>query len=203
MRLLCAGPPAGRQAAEATWPVGIDAPTLTRMAGPLVVAALVAAAPALAGPPPPSAPLVVSVSGSGAILLAGWDSRTPVGEAVEPLGRPAISRASADTCLARWAPIGLAVTLYNLGGLDPCTLRGGLAGTARASGARWRTARGLGIGDPLERLRRLYPGARRSGAIWSLLRDFDQARGAFTPLSAEVRNGRVRALRALIGAGGE
>jgi hypothetical protein len=115
--------------------------------------------------------------------------------------------AGGSICRARWPGIGLTITFYNLGGQNPCTPRFGFFGRAIVTGARWRTAKGLAIGDPVARLRRLFPEARHRGVdgfrgYWLVVRT-TQAAGTYPGLLARVRDGRVVQFRVHYQAGGE
>jgi hypothetical protein len=74
-------------------------------------------------------------------------------------GRPNTTRrVGRDECRAVWARIGLTLAFVDLSGRSPCRVGGLLVATAKS--ARWRTDRGLRVGDPVARIRALYPGAR-------------------------------------------
>lgn len=96
-----------------------------------------------------------------------------------------------DRCTLLWQGLGLTMeTYYSQGALDPC---GPAARHVRttATDRRWRTSKGLRVGDPAAKLRRLYPKAAHQGKgdWWLILRPFA---GIELPgLSARVRNGRV------------
>jgi hypothetical protein len=72
--------------------------------------------------------------------------------------------------LADWAGLGVVIELRTYGSLprarNGCTApRFIRVHTVRATGRRWRTARGLRIGDPVGRLLRLYPSARAARGL--------------------------------------
>jgi hypothetical protein len=98
-------------------------------------------------------------------------------------------------CLVRWD--ALAATALVRGAAHPCDAASAVR-WIRLTGTGWRTAKGLATGEPLTRLRTLYPGARRAGATsWRLVagRD-DRHRRPVTRLRAEVGpDGIVRSLR--------
>jgi hypothetical protein len=172
----------------------------------LVLAA--AAAPGSAAParaPAQATDLVVKVAGTR-VSLAGVGGREPLGDFVARFGAPTVRRRVEQVaCDVRWSPIGLRVLFANLGGLDPCSDEGGHAQRAVVTGARWRTARGLRIGDSLARLRERYPGAVLRNRVWWLARAFSPigTGGDYPVLAAVVRSGEVRALRLSIGAAGD
>jgi len=119
--------------------------------------AVVAAVAAVAGSavPAASAPFLIvrDESVGGVRMLA-----TP-GRARSVLGSPdAIRGVSRVECRAVWRSIGLTLSFLDLSGGAPCT-RGRLV-VAIATAASWHTTRALRVGDPVARLRALYPRAR-------------------------------------------
>jgi hypothetical protein len=172
-----------------------------------VAAALAAASPAAARP------FVVEARGSetglGVVRAIGdfRPARNPrLGAAIRAFGRPSSRRGGGEICRVRWADLGVRIAFQNFGGADSCEPSGGRAQKAVVGGdSRWRTAKGLRIGDGVDRLRRLYPRARRTP------RGFRLARGILpfgTPvpyavLGARVGDGRVRAFTLFVGAAGD
>jgi len=70
---------------------------------------------------------------------------------------------------------------------------------------RWRTGKGLRIGNEITRLRRLYPDAKRTPRGFRLVEGilpFGQPR-RYAVLGARVSGGRVRAFTMFIGAAGD
>jgi hypothetical protein len=136
-----------------------------------------------------------------------------LGGAIAAFGAPtAVRKTSSQSCTATWRPLGLTISFYNLGGADPCSRRGGLFGRAIARGAVWRTSKGLRIGDPVARLRTLYPNARFHPGLrlywpagyWLLpRRNRFGLPGSYPGLLAETRAGRVVAFHVRYQAGGE
>ena len=118
-------------------------------------------------------------------------------------GKPGRLTPTRDGCTALWGSIGLRVTLYNLGGKNPCRPKTGYFGSALLTGARWSTGKGLRPGDTLARLRRLYPRAERHGSSWWLVIRFTQATGRYPGLQASVAGGTVASFLIIYGAGGD
>jgi hypothetical protein len=84
---------------------------------------------------------------------------TQFARARSAFGRPdATRRVGHDECRAVWVRIGLTLEFVDLSGGNPCRIGGLLVATATST--RWRTDRGLHVGDPVARIRALYPGAR-------------------------------------------
>jgi len=111
-------------------------------------------------------------------------------------------------CTGRWPALGLRIDFYNLGGHDPCTPQYGYFSSAVMTGERWRTARGLAIGDASRKLFSLYsnaPNFRQRGQwFWLLTRYTRIGDGGYYPgLEAKVVNGIVVAFRVSYAAGGD
>jgi len=136
----------------------------------------------------------------GAYLVARDPGRS-YPAAVKAFGPPSARAAGGPgTCAVRWLRLGLEMT-FSSSGPAPCSpssLGRSVWFGATASGDHWRTDRGLGIGDSLATLRRLYPQAYlrtrpARPAAWILV----WIRGEVGPtvyLQAAVRSGRVAAL---------
>ncbi|MEQ8834354.1 MAG: glucosaminidase domain-containing protein [Miltoncostaeaceae bacterium] len=139
---------------------------------------------------PPAIARVVRASPNGAVHLASWaPHRTGLAGAPATLGPARSTTSRPGGCLIRWPALGVVAATRGA-----CA---GDAGTPRLLYLTqgWRTARGLAVGDSVQRLRALYPAARRAGARHHLVVTRSSGRRAGTPrLSAEVRGGRVRAL---------
>ena len=133
-----------------------------------------------------------------------------LGGAIDALGAPSSSRRTGETCLVRWRPLGIRMSFYNLGGGNPCGRRTGRFSNAVATGPRWRTGRGLRIGDSRARLRALYPRAtfhqdRFYGAGWWLVTRRTQfgLPGTYPGLLARMLNRHVSGLVVRFPAGGD
>jgi hypothetical protein len=136
-----------------------------------------------------------------------------LGGAIRAFGRATSLKGSGgESCLAVWRPINLRMNVYNLGGQDPCSPRYGMFARAIMRGPAWRTSKGLRVGDPVARLRRLYPAAKlRRGlrffwpaGYWLVPRGnrFGYA-GSYPGLLAETRSGRVVSFTVRYQAGGD
>jgi hypothetical protein len=135
-----------------------------------------------------------------------------LGGAIRVFGTPSLKRGSDVTCRATWTRHALTIDFYNLGGDDPCSRRYGFFGRAIMRGDHWRTSKGLRLGDPVARLRSLYPRARyhagrrgfRPSGWWLVPR---RSRfglpGTYPGLLAETSRGRVTAFRVHYQRGGE
>lgn len=182
-------------------------------AGLLVAAVLPAAAAALAGPATAEArPFVIEARGSetgpGVVRAIGdfRPARNPrLGAAIRAYGPTTSRRGGGEICRVRWADIGARITFQNFGGVDSCTPSGGRAQKAVVDDDRWRTGKGLRIGNEITRLRRLYPDAKRTPRGFRLVEGilpFGQPR-RYAVLGARVSGGRVRAFTMFIGAAGD
>jgi hypothetical protein len=120
--------------------------------------------------------------------------------AVESFGASSSSRRDGNLCHVRWSKLGLEIDFVNVMGRCSAKLlrKSGLWYGASVTFQRWKTDRGLRVGDSLQRLRSLYPKARHVGGSKSAPRwvlahwrdhEFD-----FELLDADVRGGRVAAI---------
>ncbi len=133
-------------------------------------------------------------------------SNFPQVAAVLGSDRTRVARRGPSSCLVTWPRLGLTVDFGLIGSdaRDPCKAGGAFVVTVTSRSA-WRTAVGLRVGDPVGRLRRLYPFALqrpdsgRSG-YWLVTRQIcrEVGGGAFPGLFARVAAGRVSALVASV-----
>jgi hypothetical protein len=151
-----------------------------------------------------------SATGFGRVTAIGDfkpDRDPTLGAAIRAFGRPSSIRERTRTsCPAGWRALGLRIGFVNLGGGgSACVSSLGKAQSVSAFGRRWRTSRGLKVGDSTRRLRRLYPHALRRGRTYRLV----GAKSIFTDgsrysvLAAKTSAGKVRSFRLFIGAAGE
>lgn len=177
---------------------------------PLLLTVIALAAPAAAQARPDTIEARGSSKGFGRVLAIG--DFKPVrdatyGAAARVFGEPASQRPrfNATACIVNWPGAGLRITFANFGGGSACDRELGRSQTARAYGRRWRTKKGLKVGARLNRMRNLYPGARRHGHSWWLVTAVSLiGRGGRYPvLAATVRGGRVRSFTLRIGAAGD
>ncbi len=113
-----------------------------------------------------------------------------------------------NACAARWAAHGINIWFYNLAGQDSCKPQYGAFGSATMTDKRWRTLKGLRIGDTYQKLTRLYS-PRHFRGKWAVLvseirrADCSLPKGCLFPMvEAKVMNGRVVAFRVNYTAGG-
>lgn len=123
-----------------------------------------------------------------------WDGRrSRYANAVAAFGRPSGRRAEGNLCRVSWRDLGLSMGFVGQG----CSGTAGAWYGASVSDRRWRTDRGLRVGDSVAQMRRLYPAAtyrreRGRQPYWSLLRyKTDPSLGVMDTLAATVRDGRV------------
>ena len=123
--------------------------------------------------------------------------------AISRLGSPTrVTHRGAQECRIAWRRVGLVATFLDLSSGDPC--RSGLL-TIAVAATGWRTNRGLRVGDPVARVRRLYPRARlhRSDpdrtmvGYWLVTRHrcAEVGGGAYPSLLGSIAGGRITALR--------
>lgn len=104
-------------------------------------------------------------------VVGGVRMLVTLDEATTVLGGPDRTRRLNNyECRASWRGMSLTLLFLDLSNADPCH-EGGLV-TATATSPKWRTAKGLRIGDSVARLRSLYRGAtfhRASYRGWWLI----------------------------------
>lgn len=126
--------------------------------------------------------------------------------AIRAFGEPTSATGGGEICRVRWSDLGVRIRFQNFGGRDSCTPRGGLAQKAFLIGdRRWRTPRGLHLGDRLRKLTRLYPRARRTPFGYRIVAGvlpFGEPH-PYAVLGARVADRRVRAFTLFIGAAGD
>jgi hypothetical protein len=125
--------------------------------------------------------------------------------AIRAFGRP--DGKSPQGCPNKWKQLGVRIVVADFGGGPVC------AGSTRIqtlviTGKRWRTERGLKIGDSLDRVRQLYPELERFSELydidteryrrtWALVLEPSRVGGPpnlLDRLSAEIRGRKVRSL---------
>jgi hypothetical protein len=189
------------------------------LAGALTVLALTAAPPASArAAAPGQQALVISVS-KQRISLADFVVRggaaPTYAAAIRAFGPPdlpcKLRKATNGANLPNasrvvWRRLGLTIDFVTYGGF-----RGGHAcsepGSVYVDGVvitspRWRTVRGLRVGDPLSKLRRLYPTALPRRGSWQIVVDHSPiGTGGLHPVfAAKTQGGRVSSFLFSIGA---
>jgi hypothetical protein len=191
----------------------VPAPVARKRSILAAAALLSAAAAALSAPAPAAArPFVIEATGSetgpGVVRAIGdfRPARNPrLGAAIRAYGQTTSRRGGGEICRVRWANIGVRITFQNFGGVDSCQPSGGRAQKAVVDDDRWRTGKGLRIGNDVSRLRRLYPDAQRTSRGFRLVEGilpFGQPR-KYAVLGARVADGRVRAFTMFVGAAGD
>ena len=135
----------------------------------------------IAAPPP----LVVHGDHGVAGVVVG---RSTPGVATARFGAAIVEQQGDTSCVLRWPALGLRLEFLSLGYGPPC--RAGVLVDARVTSRRFRTERGLRVGDPAARIRALYPKAR--GARLVTRHACKEVGGfAYGSLVARVARGRV------------
>ncbi len=121
--------------------------------------------------------------------VAGFRTHENLGRAIGVFGRPASLRALPGyqrACDVSWPRVGLVMRFFAGG----CTERSKFV-QATATGDRWQTIRRLRIGDPVARLRSLYPGVRptreKDGDLRWLLFGRGRSTAGLTAISSHDR----------------
>lgn len=128
------------------------------------------------------------------VSIGGFPRDGTLQQAFSVFGRPTSSEGTYDTCRLTWRSYGVVMeTYYTHGSLDPCGPAGRHKSTT-VTDRRWRTSKGLDIGEPLSELRKLYPKARKDApGKWRLTtRSF--AGLPYPGLEAQIKSGRVVSL---------
>ena len=128
---------------------------------------------------------------------AGQGYVAAVGAFGQPSSRRPHGTGESRLCDLRWAGLGLEMT-FESSAPDPCagaSLATSVWSGATAYGARWRTDKGLRVGDSVARLHRLYPAAlsRAQSHAWALVFVRGEV-GVTVYLQAVIRAGRVTSL---------
>jgi hypothetical protein len=133
-----------------------------------------------------------------------------VSAATRAFGRPSRrQRTDRTTCRRTWGRLGLRIDFVTFGGVRPgqtaCSRGAGQAQSFVARGPRFRTAKGLRVGQASSQIQALYPDAQFRDGSWALvLARFPFGGDELGPvLSAVTSGGQVGALAGYIGAAGE
>ena len=123
--------------------------------------------------------------------------RGTLAQATARFGAPTTARSEDGgvTCKVTWGSLGL--TLSFLDFANHACRDGGLVTGTMTSRAHWRTSLGLRVGDPVARVRLLYPHARlHADGYWLVARRSCKEVGSnpYPGLLARIARRRVRAL---------
>jgi hypothetical protein len=152
--------------------------------------------------------LMIRANNAGVQNLGGFHPiRNPTtSAAVKAFGRPSSRqpRFGGDGCKVSWRRIGLQMTFaYYGGGRKRTACNSGVAKFASIEGPesdRWRTSRGLQVGDSREELERLHPSAVEwEGDYWLAIGYSPIGEGGSYPvLAATLRGETVRGFEVLM-----
>ena len=128
--------------------------------------------------------------------------------AVRALGAPnRVALHGSSTCTGTWSGLGLRILFTTFGGGSGC--RAAFAQTGTISGVagakRWRTARGLRVGDSLGKVVRLYPGAVKERGARALVYNLHSpiTGGRLDIVTAELKGNRVASFKLWFGGAGD
>jgi hypothetical protein len=149
-------------------------------------------------PPGPATPRTYAITATvGAVRIGPFVAWKPPARGTYAQASSVFGRATSCRVLpgkksrATWSSIGLSIQF--IGGQGICqSASGAQLQVLTATGPRWRTSKGLAVGDPLTKLERLYPTAKANGRTY-LLAKLDRGT-SHAVLDATVRAGRVAGL---------
>ncbi len=132
-----------------------------------------AGAGSAAAAPSPDGPWIAKDLGKGRAVVAGFPAHTStptLTSLVRAWGQPARVSLRSGECRAIWDAPAVRVSLRTLGsipdGSNLCTPGVGLISNIQTKGPRWRTEKGLRVGDRESRVRQLYPAAFRRDPVF-------------------------------------
>ena len=112
----------------------------------------------------------------------------------------------ANACRVRWSGLRLRTLFANFGSATACSERFFRLQTATVRSRRFRTWRGLRVGDASSSIRRKHPGAVFRGNRWIIVSGVPRVGEpdqAIPTIEAIVSGGRVRVLRFWVGGAGD
>ncbi len=175
---------------------------LARLLRPLILAAC---GDPCRPPPAPSTPRTYAITATASAIRIGpfvaWKppARGTYAQATTAFGSATSCRVlPGNKSRATWSSIGLTIQFIAARGICQNS-SGAQLQVLTATGPRWRTSKGLAVGDPLSKLERLYPAARAQVRSYPLAK-LDRA-GSHALLTATVRSGRVAGLSLAVRSG--
>jgi len=156
-------------------------------------------------PPGPATPRTYAITATvGAVRIGPFVAWKPPARGTYAQASSVFGRATSCRVLpgkksrATWSSIGLSIQF--IGGQGLCqSANGAQLQVLTATGPRWRTSKGLAVGDPLTKLERLYPTAKASRRTY-LLAKLDRGT-SHAVLDATLRAGRVAGLSLAVRSG--
>jgi hypothetical protein len=149
-------------------------------------------------PPAPSTPRTYAITATvGAVRIGPFVAWKPTARGTYAQASSAFGRATSCRVLpgkksrATWSSIGLSIQFIGGSGICQNSTAAQLQ-VLTATGARWKTSKGLSVGAPLSKLEQLYPAATARGTSYQLAR-LDHGT-SHAVLTATVRAGRVTSL---------
>jgi hypothetical protein len=130
--------------------------------------------------------------------------------AIRAFGRPTHVQRKGHACQVSWRPLRLKILFENFGGAPAgqttCTPTVGRAQSFVARGPRFRTTKGLRVGQSSSQIPERHPSAVFADGFWALVTaqfPFGSSDEESPVLSALTKDGRVSALAGYIGGAGE
>jgi hypothetical protein len=111
-----------------------------------------------------------------------------------------------QSCSVRWRPLRVRAIFVNLGGGRSCAPTEGNLQTLTIRSRKFRTARGLRVGDASSTIRDKHPDAEFKKNVWWIadaVSPYGEEATRIPTVEAIVSGGKVTVLRVWIGAGGD
>jgi hypothetical protein len=152
---------------------------------------------------------VIRTGPAGVSYLGSWHVAThgTYREALNALGTPDLVANRPGICTRGWGILGLRILFTTFGGGSACADTFAQAGSIQGKDARhrWRTTRGLRIGDPLATVDRLYPGAikHRNARVIAYNLHSPVGTGRLDIITAQLAKNHVSSFKLWLGVAGD
>jgi hypothetical protein len=148
-----------------------------------------------------AADLVIKIRSKHVASLGSFDTTAGHGTlraAIRAWGRPSSRSTGGGACHANWSSVGVKAVFSG----RRCSETGSRLQRATLHSKHWVTQRGLHVGDPTSKVRKLYPGAKFTvGYIW-LYKRHDPVIGLDVPyVEAQTKGGAVSLIQVFIASG--
>lgn len=152
---------------------------------------------------------VIRAGPAGVSYLGPWHvaSHGTYREALSALGSPDVVANGSGICTRGWRTLGLRILFTTFGGGSACKDTFAQSGSIQGNGGRqrWRTTRGLRIGDPVATVDRLYPGAikHRNARVIAYNLHSPVGTGRLDIITAQLARNHVSSFKLWFGVAGD